>query len=65
MSIEAPDQANGHPPAYVKFGPGTTDEMPHAWAQRGLTWLKTNRPTVFADMMLAVLGVERGRKVKP
>lgn len=65
MSIETTDQHNGHAPAYVKFGPHETDEMPLLWAQRGLTWLKTERPAVFADMMLAILNVQRKRASKP
>ena len=58
------DQLNGHAPTapvYVSFGPRDDDEMPLIWAERGLTWLKENRPAVFADMMLAVLNVARSK----
>lgn len=51
--IEQPD------PPRVAFGPRPDDDMPHSWAARGLTWLKENRPNVFADMMLAIVDVER------
>lgn len=48
-------------PARISFGPRDDDSMPASWASRGLTWLKENRPSVFADMMLAIVGVERSR----
>ena len=61
------DQLNGHAPPvpiYVSFGPRDDDEMPLTWAERGLTWLKENRPAVFADMMLAIVSVSRNRKAQ-
>lgn len=48
--------------ARVKFGPRPDDDMPASWAERGLTWLKQNRPGVFADMMLAIVDVDRARR---
>lgn len=44
-------------PADVSFGKRDDDKMPHTWAERGLAWLHENRPNVFADMMLAVVGI--------
>lgn len=49
----------------VSFGPGPSDTMPLVWAEECLTWLYANRKTVFGDMMLARLGIEKktpGRK---
>ena len=46
----------------VQFGPRDDDSMPLSWAEKGLTWLKAERPQVFADMMTrAVFGIERQR----
>lgn len=64
MAIEPQDtapQGDADAVTRVSFGPRPDDVMPITWANRGLTWLKANRPGVFADMMLAVVGVERGR----
>jgi hypothetical protein len=41
----------------VSFGPRDDDKMPRSWADRGLTWLKAERPQVFAQMMLAIVAV--------
>ena len=49
-------------PARVSFGPREDDDMPLSWAERLLTWLKAERPAVFADGMLAVLDIERRRR---
>ena len=44
----------------VQFGTRDDDSMPVSWAARGLTWLKANRPQVFADMMSeGILGIEK------
>jgi len=44
----------------VQFGARDDDSMPATWAARGLTWLKANRPQVFADMMSeGVFGIEK------
>lgn len=48
-------------PRRIQFGPREDDDMPVSWAQRGLTWLRAERPQVFAAMMLAVLGVDKKR----
>jgi len=46
----------------VQFGARDDDSMPVSWAARGLTWLKANRPQVFADMMSeGVFGIEKTR----
>ena len=42
----------------VKFGRLDDNTMPVTWAERGLTWLHANRPAVFGDMMLAIVGVD-------
>lgn len=47
------------PPPRVKFGPRPDDDMPLSWAERMLTWLKSERPNVFMDGMFAVMGAER------
>jgi hypothetical protein len=46
----------------VSFGPRDDDSMPFSWAERGLTWLRADRPQVFADMMLAILAIDRKRR---
>jgi len=47
----------------VQFGNRDDDSMPVTWAARGLTWLKANRPQVFADMMSeGVFGIEKTRR---
>lgn len=49
----------------IRFGPGETDTMPPDWAEKALTWLKSERAQVFADMMtVGVFGIEKraGRK---
>jgi hypothetical protein len=48
----------------VPFGKRDNEKMPLSWAEKGLTWLKNDRPQVFADMMMAILDIERttGRK---
>jgi len=46
----------------VSFGPRDDDSMPLSWAERGLTWLRADRPQVFADMMLAILAIDRKRR---
>ena len=51
-----------HAPPRVRFGDGDTDDMPILWAERGLTWLKKNRPDVFMDMMHAIFGIERAAR---
>jgi len=44
----------------VRFGPGETDTMPLDWAENALTWLRSERPQVFADMMtVGVFGIEK------
>lgn len=46
----------------VQFGARDDDSMPLSWAEKGLTWLKAERPMVFADMMTrAVFGIEKQR----
>ena len=45
-------------PARIMFGARDDDTMPSTWAERGLKWLHDNRPAVFADMMLAIVGVD-------
>jgi hypothetical protein len=46
----------------VQFGTRDDDSMPLSWAEKGLTWLKAERPMVFADMMTrAVFGIEKQR----
>jgi len=46
----------------VQFDTRDDDSMPVSWAARGLTWLKANRPQVFADMMSeGVFGIEKTR----
>jgi hypothetical protein len=47
----------------VSFGPRDDDSMPLSWAERGLTWLRADRPQVFADMMLAILAIDRKRRL--
>jgi len=49
-------------PARVQFGARDDDSMPLSWAERGLTWLKAERPMVFADMMLALLGIDKRKR---
>jgi hypothetical protein len=44
----------------VQFGDRDDDSMPLSWAETGLKWLRTERPQVFADLMFAVLGIEKG-----
>jgi hypothetical protein len=46
----------------VSFGPRDDDSMPVSWAERGLTWLRADRPSVFADMMLAILAIDKKRR---
>jgi hypothetical protein len=47
----------------VNFGTRDDDTMPLAWASKALTWLKVNRPQVFADMMTeGVFGIEKTRR---
>ena len=51
-------------PSRVQFGARDEDSMPLSWAEKVLTWLKAERPQVFADAMTrAVFGIEvkRGR----
>lgn len=49
-------------PPRVQFGARDDDSMPLSWAEKGLTWLKEERPQVFADMMTsAVFGIDRKR----
>lgn len=57
------DSSNGTDTApRVQFGARDDDSMPLSWAEKGLTWLKTERPMVFADMMTrAVFGIEKQR----
>jgi len=57
------DSLNGTDTApRVQFGARDDDSMPLSWAEKGLTWLKTERPMVFADMMTrAVFGIEKQR----
>ena len=44
----------------IIFGPHDSQNMPHDWASRGLTWLYAQRPQVFADMMtIGILGIEK------
>jgi hypothetical protein len=46
----------------VNFGTRDDDTMPLTWASKALTWLKANRPLVFADMMTeGVFGIEKTR----
>lgn len=46
----------------VAFGPHDTDRMPASWASKALTWLKDNRPQVFAEAMTqGVFGIENTR----
>lgn len=62
MNLATPEndhQAEQAAAVRVSFGQRDDDSMPLSWAERGLTWLKTNKPRVFADMLLAVLEVER------
>lgn len=49
----------------LSFGARDDDDMPLTWAERGLTWLHDNRENVFADMMLAIVGVEPSRRGRP
>jgi hypothetical protein len=49
------------PPVRVQFGTRDDDSMPLSWAETGLEWLKNERPQVFGDMMLAILGIEKRR----
>ncbi len=65
VPMTAASPATDPEPPRVKFGPRDDDTMPHSWAERGLTWLKENRQPVFADMMLAVLEVNRTRARAP
>jgi hypothetical protein len=62
--MEYGEYGDGKQPVRVKFGPRDDDDMPVSWAEKGLTWLKNDRPQVFADMMMAILDIERttGRK---
>jgi len=57
------DSLNGTDTApRVQFGARDDDSMPLSWAEKGLTWLKAERPMVFADMMTrAVFGIEKQR----
>lgn len=51
-------------PVRVQFGAREDDSMPLSWAEKVLTWLKNERPQVFAAAMTeAVFGIEakRGR----
>jgi hypothetical protein len=49
-------------PPRVRFGHRDDDTMPLSWAENGLEWLRSERPQVFADMMLAILGIEKKRR---
>lgn len=47
----------------VQFGARDDDSMPLSWAEKGLTWLKAERPQVFADMMTsAVFGIDKKQR---
>jgi hypothetical protein len=49
-------------PQRVQFGTRDDDSMPLSWAEKVLTWLKDERPQVFADAMTsAVFGIEKKR----
>ena len=52
-------------PVRVQFGDRDDDSMPLSWAETGLKWLRTERPQVFADLMFAVLGIEKGARRRP
>lgn len=50
-------------PQRVQFGTRDDDSMPLSWAEKVLTWLKDERPQVFADAMTsAVFGIDRKRR---
>jgi hypothetical protein len=49
-------------PPRVRFGRRDDDTMPLSWAENGLEWLRSERPQIFADMMLAILGIEKKRR---
>ena len=49
-------------PVRIAFGARDDDTMPLSWAERGLRWLRAERPQVFADMMLAILAIDRKRR---
>lgn len=57
MAIAAANEAAASRPPDVHFGDRDDDVMPHSWAERALTWLHKNNPTVFGDMMLATMNV--------
>lgn len=60
MSYDSFDTEKAAP--RVQFGARDDDSMPLSWAERGLTWLKAERPMVFADMMLALLGIDKRKR---
>lgn len=62
MSEIQPEPAAAAEPPRVKFGARDDDSMPASWAERGLTWLHDTKPAVFAEMMLAIVGVQKGRR---
>lgn len=59
MSTEAPEHVNGSAPPVpvrVKFGPGTTDDIPLDWAEFMLTTLRNSevagqRPPKFTELL--------------
>lgn len=58
ISAELAGIAAAPAPLPVHFGARDDDVMPHSWAERALTWLHKNNPTVFGDMMLATMNVD-------
>jgi hypothetical protein len=51
MDGEVPQNGSGNGKVYVKFGPGTTQEMPLEWASRMLSAWKENKPAEFGKYL--------------
>lgn len=49
----------GYAGSRIKFGPGESDDMPAAWAEKALTRLHDHHPDTFGAVMLHVMGIEK------
>jgi hypothetical protein len=46
-------------PQRIRFGPRDTESVPAEWAEHFMTWIKDNRPLIFAEaMQRGVFGIE-------
>lgn len=51
-------------PVRIRFGPAAGNELHIDAATKGLEWLYRHRPQSFADMMLAVYGLDFETKAR-